>query len=587
MNRFFSFLLFAFSASLLSAQEPVPSSSSASTIAENNIIASGNCGDNITWTIDNEGELHLSGSGPMYDYYFLIIPSSYHDVFIAPDWVGFDFLKTLVIDEGITTVGREAFETLSNLSSISLPNTLESIGDYAFEGCPIEEIVIPESVKSVGKEAFYNTNIEEIFIPKTVEKWSGAEFMLCRNLKRVFIEEGVEKTSGAMFKMCNSLIEVSLPVSLKTIDGETFMDCTSLQTIDIPKQVEEIAVSSFTGCSELVSVNVHPDNAVYTSTDGVVYDKTGQALYIFPGGKTEYYLPAEVIFVESMTFSSCKKLQSIEVDPDNEFFASKDGLLYSKDMKFVFACPATKSLVLLPDGVEVVGDYAFYGCELKEMMLPETVRTLGVLAFAYCTYLEKVKLPDTLEVIPYMCFFWNFSLREINIPTSIKRIENEAFSYARLEELNLPEGLEYISGGAFDCAVGQISSIVIPSTCTYVGNWAFNQAHNVQSITCKAAVPPTIFEKTFNSCGDGFLGYECSVPVYVPYASIDDYRTAPYWQDMNLQVDPTDIKNIVADDNTDVESHIFGLDGTRTSMRQKSFFVTKKTGAPGKVGYIQ
>lgn len=135
MNRFFSFLLFAFSASLLSAQEPEPSSSSASTIAENNIIASGNCGDNITWTIDNEGELHLSGSGPMYDYYVLYGSSDQNTGLFSPEWFGTNFVKTLVIDEGITTVGREAFDALSNLTSVSFPSTLERIGEHAFSGC--------------------------------------------------------------------------------------------------------------------------------------------------------------------------------------------------------------------------------------------------------------------------------------------------------------------------------------------------------------------------------------------------------------------------------------------------------------------
>lgn len=551
------------------------------------VIGSGKCGDDVYWKLTSDGTMTLSGSGPMYDYNYCV--TNYPNYYSQPEWWNYNGVElsqkitSLVVEDGITSIGSSAFYWTKKLKSVSLPNTIESIGFWAFTFCPIEKFNMPQNIKEIGTDALSGMQIEEVVIPGTVKRLNMNTFYECTKLKKVIINDGFISIGLHCFKGCSSLEEVSLPESLQEISSMAFHSCSSLKTIDIGQNVGYIGGESFAGCGALAEINIDLNNRVYASEDGVVYNKEKTKLMFFPGGKTECNLPSSLTGIQDAAFAGCQSLKSINVDPTNTAFAVKDGLLYSKDFKNLVACPAGLSTFSIDDRVEEIGAYAIYGNdEVREIKLPDAVTKLGKSSFAFCSNLAKINLPDAIKEIPYGCFECNFSLEDVNLPTSLERIGSDAFNHTNLKELNLPEGLISIGYGAFDAAIRGITTIVIPSTCTEIENYAFNQSYEVETIISKALVPPTIYERTFNGCGWNGLA------VYVPASAIDAYKSAPYWKGYDLQADVTAIEDVTES----VASHknatrFLNINGTESSCQQNSFIITTDSDKSSSILYVR
>ncbi len=194
----------------------------------NFILPSSNkCGDNLTWSFDEQtGTLTISGSGAMYDY-------SYQNK--AP-WQDYkEAIRSIVLPNGLTTIGAWTFNECSNLSQISIPQNVTSIGDYAFVYCSsLTSVTIPNSVTSIGMSTF----------------------AACTGLTSVTIPNSVTSIGEGTFVMCESLVSVEIPSSVTSIGINTFADCTGLTSVTIPNSVTSIEQGAFFGCSSLISVTI-------------------------------------------------------------------------------------------------------------------------------------------------------------------------------------------------------------------------------------------------------------------------------------------------------------------------------------------
>lgn len=193
---------------------------------------SGSCGGNLTWSLSGDGTLTISGTGPMANY-----KSSDTAPYYNAPW-GSDALrlkiKRLVVNEGITSIGDLAFYCCNNLTSVSLPNSLERIGSAVFFECSsLTSLVIPDNV----------TNIDSDLCA------------FCSSLKTVKLPKRLMSCGGALFAGCTSLTSVALPENLNGIPWRMFYDCSSLTTISIPVSVDFIDEEAFSGCNALSTVN--------------------------------------------------------------------------------------------------------------------------------------------------------------------------------------------------------------------------------------------------------------------------------------------------------------------------------------------
>ena len=193
---------------------------------------SGSCGESVTWSLSSDGTLALSGKGEMANY-----KSSDTAPYYNAPW-GSDALrlkiKRLVVNEGITSIGNFAFYLCSNLTSVSLPNSLKWIGYDVFSGCSsLTSLVIPDNVTYIDSDLC----------------------VFCSSLKTVKLPKRLMSCGGALFARCTSLTSVALPENLNGIPWRMFYDCSSLTTISIPISVDFIDEEAFSGCNALSTVN--------------------------------------------------------------------------------------------------------------------------------------------------------------------------------------------------------------------------------------------------------------------------------------------------------------------------------------------
>ena len=206
---------------------------------------SGTCGDNLTWTLA-DGVLTISGSGAMRDYKKSDAP------FMGSD------IKTVVINEGVTSIGIYAFCKCSGLTSITIPASVKNIKTCAFLECgSLTSIAISEGVESIGSNAFCNCNsLTSITIPVSVESIGSNAFYECSKLTRVELSGNLTAINSNTFWECSSLTSITIPAGVTSIGNSAFNGCSSLTSITIPAGVISIGQSAFNSCSSLTEVTM-------------------------------------------------------------------------------------------------------------------------------------------------------------------------------------------------------------------------------------------------------------------------------------------------------------------------------------------
>ena len=395
---------------IFSSETPIATSGSGSVI-EYDPPLSGTCGTNATWIVeDTDGDgiydkLTITGTGTIENF------SSADD----QPWMSFaNTINTIVIGEGITSVGDYSFSGFSALANISLPSTIRYLYKYAFldctslstielketlyigyhtfAGCTSLQSIELEKVTSVGGRAFYNcTSL------RTVGKFRATylndlTFQGCSSLESMTLPEGITNLPSGFFAGCTNLSNVTLPSTLKTINlYNVFQGCSSLVTITLPKdlQFSKSVFMWFSNCDNLRSIFVDSENSNYTSVDGVLYDKAETTLIFHPVGKTTLSgeIPSSVTTIESSAFYN-SKIQSATLP---------EGIKIVKSNAFMRATLLEK--INLPRTLTSIGDYAFHSCDrLKSVIIPSSVTTLGSGIFTWSQAMEEVYLARTTDI---------------------------------------------------------------------------------------------------------------------------------------------------------------------------------------------
>ena len=211
-----------------------------------NIVKSGTCGAEVTWTLDSEGVLTISGIGAMKEY----------GPYKAPWYGSSSRVKSAVIAEGVTSIGSSAFDDCTSLTSVTIPDSVTSIGDDAFYDCTsLTSVTIPDSVTSIGADAFYYcTSLTIVTIPDGVTSIGKLAFFCCKSLTSVTIPDSVTSIGDGAFASCTSLTSVTIPDGVTSIGEQAFYYCTSLTSVTILNGVTSIGSYAFVGCTSLTDV---------------------------------------------------------------------------------------------------------------------------------------------------------------------------------------------------------------------------------------------------------------------------------------------------------------------------------------------
>ena len=401
---------------------------------------SGTCGDNVTWTLDASGTLTISGIGEMADYYIFSVP--WYDTRSQ--------VKTVIIKNGVTSIGNCAFADCSSLTSVTIPNSVTGIGNWAFFQCSsLTSATIPDSVTSIGEDAFNGCkSLTSVTIPNSVTSIANGAFSSCSSLTSVTIPDGVTSIGESAFYGCSSLTNVTIPKSVTSIGDWAFSNCTSLTNVTIPKSVTRIGFGAFSGSN--ATITVASGNSEYCSVAGALYNKQKTTLF-YPGMIKDgsFRIPNSVTTIANGAFSNCSSLTSVTI----------------------------------PKSVTSIGWYAFEKCSsLTRITIPNSVTSIGDRAFFYCTSLTSVTIPNSVTSLGSEAFFQCSSLTSVTIPNSVTSIGARAFyDCSSLTSVTIPDSVTHIAANTFS-GCSALTSVTIPNSVTKVWDGAFYDCSSLTDV---------------------------------------------------------------------------------------------------------
>jgi len=373
--------------------------------------------------VEFDAEKAISGATP--DEGYLVFPDSvdgYPVTAVADYAFSYSALGGFMLPSSIKTIGRNAFQYCTSLSSVFFAEGLESIGNRAFQGdSELTAVEFPASLVSIGEGAFHRCGLTSLALPATLESIGDNAFGDCSALSTLTVPANISIGENAFSGVSPTTLEAAGAVGgLSTGKVETFIAADG---------TTELAGQSFKGDAALRSVK----------------------------------LPASLKTLRSAAFEGCTALDAID-------FA--EGLETIQSRAF-HSCSALTALDL-PETLTSIGAEAFAACRgLTEVRLPDATADLGFSAFSNCSNLVSIRLPPGLTAIPFSLFNSCGNLEEVNIPSHVTVIGERAFAWCRtLKTLELPDSLQTIESDAFrDCE--SLSSLVIPKNVAALGQRAF------------------------------------------------------------------------------------------------------------------
>ena len=383
-------------------------------------VFTGKCGDNLTWKIDNDEVLTISGTGRIPDYND---PSSGGNN-TAP-WYGYAYqIKKVVLGSGVQNIGNDAFADCYGMTDITIPDGVTSIGDSAFDGCSaLTEISIPGTVSSIGDSVFSGCSaLTEISIPDTVSSIGDSAFSRCSALTEISIPSTVSSIGSYAFSGC-ALREVEIPQGITSIQSRTFQFCTQLTKITIPDSVTSVEICAFDNCPVLKNVyyggteaqweGMYVDN--YAGNNSALLDAT---LYFEMqyqriaagscGGNLRWSLMEDGVLKITGSgampdYSSASdapwyrygsRIKEVRVGA-NVTKIGENAFRRTGVQKVVFCAKETGST----DAPLVLGDYCFAYCDsLNEIQFGNRVIVPGDSVFVSCSGLTGVTVPGTVKL---------------------------------------------------------------------------------------------------------------------------------------------------------------------------------------------
>ena len=367
-------------------------------------------------------------------------------------------LTSVTIPNSVTSIGYNAFSECYKLVSVSIGNSVTSIGDYAFWYCSkLTSITIPNSVTSIGASAFSNcSKLTSITIPNSVTSIGSSAFSSCSGLTSVSIGNSVTSIGASAFMNCSGLTSVTIPNSVTSIGSYAFSYCSGLTSVTIGNSVTSIGASAFSSCSGLTSVTI----------------------------------PNSVTSIGASAFSQCSGLTSVTIG----------------------------------NSVTSIGSNAFSSCSgLTAVTIGNSVTSIGSNAFSSCSGLTSVTIPNSVKNIGDYAFYSCSGLTSVTIPNSVTSIGDATFSgCSGLTSVTIPNSVTSIGASAFSGCSG-LTSVTIPNSVTSIGNYAFQNCNKLTDVYCYAENVPTTNAYAF------YNSHVENVSLHVLAASVDAYKAAEPW----------------------------------------------------------
>lgn len=493
---------------------------------------------------------------------------------------------SLQIGDNVEEIGPHAFDYCDISQPVSIPSSVKKIGAFGFYGTNMAEVTLPEGIE-IGFGGFRGAGIERLTLPADIKLGDGV-FSSCLFLSTLTISEGVKSIPEATFATCGSLRRINFPASVEYIGPRVLLNCPNLQEINVapgnPNYMTENGVLFTKNKRSLIAYPVQKREASYEVPYGV-REIQGGAFY----GSSyleKITIPFTVDTIASQAFFGCEKLQEIKIPERIKTLTTQvlagcgnlykaelpekletigSGAFLGCDILHDIKLPAglktignqafkgafTGYNLVLPESLDSIGNNAFeftgIGISTPELIIPASVTKWGSYSFLKAGSHKKVTILANCPV-PDFAFQLNTGIEEVYIAGSVKKIGRSIFdSYPNLctiKKITLEEGITEIGQNAFP---GLYTDYKLPNSVVKVGDYVCNSPNlknlelgsgleeigylghdvtNLSLIVSRSEIPPIV-----NTEYDMFAPEEVynKATLYVPEASIDYYKQAPYW----------------------------------------------------------
>jgi hypothetical protein len=398
---------------------------------------------------------------------------------------------SITLNDGLNTIGKGAFYN-SSLTTVSIPASVTAIDDSAFIASEskygkLTEITFAEDsmLTTIGSGVFQYQLLTEVTIPNTVTTVGNNLFYTCKQLKKVTLSSSMSTIPQSMFYSCSALEEVIIQSDITSI-GNTAFSWSGIKKIDLPSSVSALGTQAFYNCQRLEYITFPEDMNLASIGNMMFYQ--GYAL-------KEITLPASVSTIEYGAFRKCTSLKYVDMSKTQitELSSNTNSSVNGVPTRYGFFEECTKLVeVYLPEGLEVMESNLFKGCtSLTEIRIPEATHTIQELVFENCKSLETVLFAQNSKLESIGEYFFKPDVYDENYNSGVFR------NTTALKEINIPEGVEYIGGNAFENS--GIEAITFPSTLTAISNSMFKNCQGLTQINIPGTVS-NINDDAFLDC---------------------------------------------------------------------------------------
>ncbi|MBP5455417.1 MAG: leucine-rich repeat domain-containing protein [Paludibacteraceae bacterium] len=458
--------------------------------------AAGTCGENVKWSFTSSNNtLVVKGNGKMIRQDSLVslgatkveVEDGVREIGDAA-FAGFDKMETLKLPASVWSLEGDALSKCSNLKNVTIPKQLISVAKEKILSNPnVERLAVVDnsltwifSVKN-GDLTIYGKGVLENLI--YTKKANGAEqtcfFPAEMGIKTLTIDNGVSGIEEQVFNGCTTLEKAVLPTGMMEIGNSVFAGCTNLKTVALPKNLTTLGNAVFAGCTSLQSISL-PESltamgeGIFSNCASMTQANIPTSITTLPkrtfmgcSSLAGINIPDNITLIEPYAFAFCSSMREFTVDPKNEVYAAKNGVLFYKDMKTLVKYPEGKAdaAYVIPAGVKEMDASALIGAKFKTITIPAAMEVVPAGAFRSCANLESIQVGGGK--------FYSST-------------DGVLMSKDKKELIQYPMNKKN-------------SSYAIPKTVQTIGAFAFSDCNNLGTIKIPASVN-SIEERAFNKC---------------------------------------------------------------------------------------
>ena len=439
-------------------------------------------------------------------------------------------ITTIDLPDGVERLGKACFYGCKRLSKVNIPDSLIEIGRSSFNSCPaLTEITLGNNVEVIGEKAFLECKmLRSISLKGKVKRILPEAFSGCSALGEITLPDGLEELGKEAFKNCASLEKIIVPSGVKKIDSSTFSGCRLLREVDLPDDIAEIADSAFSNCAELSEIKLPQIIGQQAFSGCVKLQKAVFADGIKAISKSclsgcesleEAIIPESVESIEEGAFNGCSALKKV-VLPNS---------LKSIGKSAFAGCRNLESIVI-PESVETLDDNAFKDCsKLDSVTMPSSISNFGLDVFTNTPYMKKefgefviiggllskylgndkdVMIPDSVTTIGENAFAEALHVESITIPSSVKTIAKKIVGTVytwgdnpkpQLKKIIFGDGVTSIGDEAFE-SCEQLSEVVFGTALSHIGQKAFSGCSKLKEIDLSNTQVREVSQEAFNGC---------------------------------------------------------------------------------------